>query len=138
MRTTIIQSVFVLILAFSAIVVFYLANQPASPAYASVSEAMEYQATTTGATTLNTRTLKDRYGSLAQVTVLGANTGTMTFYDATTSNATLRAGATSTLPIIAEFPANIAAGTYTFDARFINGLLLVVQGTPATSSVMFR
>lgn len=109
-------------------------------ALGSVTTGQEYLATTTNAASLNTRTLKAGRGALGQVTITGAGAGTMTFYDATTSNSTLRTGqlATSSLAVIADFPASAAAGTYMFDAGFSNGLLLVTTGVAATSSVMTK
>lgn len=112
----------------------------------SVVQGNEYQATSTAANALyGARTdaeglLKTGYGSLAQVTITGANTGILNFYNATTSNVNLRTGnkATSTL-LIASFPASAAAGTYTFDATVSTGLLYVLEGgLMPTTTIMWR
>lgn len=109
------------------------------PAFGSVQETQEYQATTTYALSTAHRVLKPAPGALAQVTITGDNTGLITIYNATTSNASLRAAskATSTI-IIADFPASTPEGTYTFDAAFSDGLLVVTSGAPATSTITWR
>lgn len=105
----------------------------------------DYQATTTtsvvsGEFLTNTAVLKTGQGSLAQVTITGANTGVLVFYDATTSDVTKRASnKASTTIAIAEFPASATAGTYTFDAGFTDGLLISrLAGSGPTSTVMWR
>jgi hypothetical protein len=116
------------------------------PAGASVIQGNEYQSTSTAASTLyGAQTaaevlLKTGNGSLAQVTITGANTGIVNFYNATTSNSALRTGQVASSSIlIASFPASTAAGTYTFDASFVAGLLMVrVGGNQPTSTIMWR
>lgn len=131
---------FLAIIGLVLVVAFLISVNAAKTASASVRTGDEYLATTTNAASANTRTLKAGRGALGQVTITGAAAGTMTFYDATTSNSTLRTGqlATSSLAVIADFPASAAAGTYMFDAGFSNGLLLVTTGVAATSSVMTK
>lgn len=124
------------VLLFAFIVLLGLNSAPR--AAASVGTGEEYLATTTYAASTAVRTLKAGYGALGQVTITGANTGVMTLYDATTSDVTKRVLATSSLPVIADFPASVAAGTYVFDARFSSGLLLVSSGAVATSSIMYK
>lgn len=105
----------------------------------------EYIATSTaqntlyGATITSSRIIKTGYGALAQVTITGANTGVVNFYNATTSNILQRASnkATSTI-LLASFPASTAAGTYTFDAEFSDGLFIVIEGNAPTSTIMYR
>src|SRR3990167_5853495 len=60
-----------------------------------------------------------RSGSLAQVTITGAGAGVLYFWDATTTNSSLRTSsqASSTL-LVATIPASTVAGTYTFDAEY--------------------
>ena len=104
----------------------------------------DYQSTTTVSIISGTfggvQLLKTGQGSLAQVTVTGANTGNIVFYDATTTNVNLRTGqkATSTITL-ADISASVAAGTYTFDTEFNTGLLMVrIAGVGPTSTVMWR
>lgn len=106
---------------------------------ASVPVTNEYFSTTTYALSVAERTLRTGQGSLAQVTITGDNTGLITFYNATTSNVNLRTGqkATSTITI-ADFPASTPEGTYTFDAQYTDGLLVVTSGAPATSTITWR
>lgn len=109
-------------------------------ASASVVQGNEYTPTSTYAAVTPVRTLKTGSGSLAQVTITGANTGLMTLYDATTSNVTLRTGqtATSALSVLADFPASTATGTYTFDAVFNQGLLQSGSGAVPTTTITYR
>lgn len=134
-----IVALYALAIVSLASLVFLIYQTPRA-AFGSVSSSNEYAATTTNATSQLVRALRTSRGSLGQVTITGANTGTMTLYDATTSDATKRATskATTTLNILADFPASAAAGTYTFDAAFTDGLLLVSTGLPATSTITHR
>jgi len=118
---------------------FFALSLSTQVAKGSVPDTNEYNATTTYALSVAERTLKTGRGSLAQVTITGDNTGLMTFYNATTSNVNLRTGqkATSTI-IIADFPASTPEGTYTFDALYTDGLLVVTSGAPATSTITWR
>lgn len=108
-------------------------------ALGSVETGEEYLATTTFAQSTAIRTLKTGFGALGQVVITGDNTGTITIYNATTSDVSQRTGqkASSTI-IIADFPASSPEGTYTFDAGFTDGLLVVTSGAPATSTILYR
>lgn len=109
----------------------------------SVAVSSEYIATSTapnsvlGATVSTSRLLKSGPGALGQVTITGANTGVVNFYNATTSNASERVTATSTI-LLASIPASAAAGTYVFDATFSDGLFIDITGSAPTSTVTFR
>lgn len=131
------SSIAVLLLAL--IIGAYAVYVSSERALGSVSDTNEYNATTTFALSTAVRTLKTGTGSLAQVTITGDNTGLITIYNATTSDVNARTGnkATSTL-VIADFPASTPEGTYTFDARFTDGLLVVTSGAPATSTITWR
>lgn len=129
----------------SALLFVVLSLQPMQT-MGSVIESQEYMSTTTAASTIYgstitaSKVIKAGQGSLAQVTITGANTGVVNFYNATTSNVSLRTGqkATSTI-LIASFPASVAAGTYLFDAQFTDGLYIdLVGGNMPTSSIMYR
>lgn len=104
----------------------------------------EYNATTTAASTVlgstitGQRVIKEGKGTLGSVVITGANTGIVNIYDATTSVASQRAKASSTIHI-ASIPASTAAGTYTFDVVFNDGLLItLLGGNMPTTTVTFR
>ena len=124
--------------------VFFFLNMKSGNTFAGVSIGNEYQSTTTVAAVTGTfdglEVLRTGQGSLGSVTITGANTGRIVFYDATTSDSTLRSGsrASSTI-VIADIAASVAAGTYTFDAEFTDGLLMSrLGGDGPTSTVMWR
>ncbi len=110
---------------------------------ASVSVTDEYMATSTAANAslgafTGSRKLVTGPGTIGSVVITGANTGVFSLIDATTSDATQRITATSTI-LIASFPASTAAGTYTFDVAFKDGLYLYVDsGSMATSTITYR
>jgi hypothetical protein len=118
-------------------VIGYQLNQPAQP-LGSVARGSEYHYTTRAATTLVSETLKLGTGTFGGFVINVLGTGNTTFYDATTTNVNLRAGATTTLPVIAYVGASQAAGTYTYDTYFQDGLIAVYSGTQGTSSIMWR
>lgn len=96
----------------------------------------------TGSNNLSAVTvLKATGGTLARVTITGANTGIIRFWDATTTNVNFRASgaATSTLNFV-DITASLAAGTYDYDVDFKNGIIYeLVGGTTApTSTIMYR
>lgn len=100
----------------------------------------EYQATTTGdlITFPASYLFSDTSATLGSVVITGANTGRMTFYNATTTNTTLRANKATTTLIIADIPASTAAGTYTFDIIAPDGLLIETTGSLPTSTITWR
>lgn len=109
-------------------------------------QGQEYMATSTapstayGATISTSRVIRTGSGSLASVIITGANTGIVNFYDATTTNVSLRTGqaATSTI-LLASLPASLVAGTYVFDVVYSNGLLIdIVSGSVPTSTISYR
>jgi hypothetical protein len=125
-------------LVVGALIGLYLVSRPES-SLGSVVVGNDYQATTTNAASTAIRTIKSGAGSFGSLVITGDNTGTMTFYNATTSNVDLRTGNKATSSItIADFPASSPEGTYTFDAEFTDGLLVVTTGAPATSTVIWR
>ena len=110
------------------------------------SEASDYQATSTAASTVygvnltTSGTIKSGFGSFGSVIITGANTGIVNFYNATTSDVNKRTGqvATSTI-LLASFPASTAAGTYVFDTQFTYGLYIdLISGAMPTTTVTFR
>lgn len=124
---------------------FMLIEYRPTPALGSVAIANEYIATSTAASTAygaftSSRSIKAEPGAVGQVTITGANTGIVNFYNATTTNISLRTGqvATSTI-LIASFPASTAAGTYVLDAAFTVGLYVdLVSGNMPTSTITYR
>lgn len=137
-----------LLLAF----IVFLSWSNVQPVLGSVSFTDEYQATSTapsasaGAFVLvNTKTLKAGQFSacaLGSVIITGANTGGLDFYNATTSNVSLRTGqkATSTI-LLASIPPSAVANTYTFDVACTDGLLMSLSagvGTIPTTTVTYR
>lgn len=106
----------------------------------------EYTATTTLHYGLrDDQLIKEGWGSLGSITITTAGDLAFQLLDATstvvTGNATGRA-ATSSL-IIADIPASLVAGTYTFDVIFNDGLYFdIVDDTDkslaVTSTITFR
>lgn len=129
-----------LVLVLGLVLAFVYGNYQVQQAEGSVAFGNEYRATTTNAGTGATvRLLKNAGGTLGSVVITGANTGLISFYNATTADATLRNSNYSTSSILlADFPASVAAGTYTFDVDAPLGLLMVTSGLPATATVTFR
>ena len=81
--------------------------------------------------------LKTRNGILNRVTLTGAGAGSLALYNATTTNVNLRALATSSLPVIAQFPNATVAGTYEFNTGFTDGLVAEFTGAIGTSTIMW-
>ena len=81
--------------------------------------------------------LRGAGGVLGQVVITEPGASNLIFYNATTSDVSLRAGATSTLDSIA-IDGSAAEGTYIFDAIFTTGLLMVTEGAVPTSTIMYR
>lgn len=104
----------------------------------SVNIANDYHATTT-TIFQSGAVLSSNPGTLGSVIITLTGTAPLTIYDATTSNVNLRALATSSLPVLASFPASPTVGTYTFDEAVYNGLVLSLgSGTIASSTITYR
>lgn len=106
----------------------------------SVTDGQGYMGTTTSTGTFTSpSTVRTGAGIFGSVVITGAATGIVNIYDATTTNISLRAAskATSTL-VLATFPASAAAGTYTFDRNFNDGLIIDVIGTSPTTTVTWK
>ncbi len=109
------------------------------PSFGSVARGGEYQRTTATSTSYIEPVIKNTTGVLGSYTVTLLGTASLTLYDATTTDATKRVKATSTLPVLAYFPPSLAAGTYTFDTPFFDGLVAVWgSGLIASSSITWR
>ena len=107
-------------------------------AIGSVAQSGEYHSVLTGESSGGLDTLQLRTGpaTLGSIIITGTG-GAITVYNATTSNVNLRAGATSTLDFV-DIPASTAVGTYTFDIIMPDGLLVVLEGTQATTTITYR
>lgn len=128
-------------IVLSVFVLFFVSNYPPKQALGSVSQGSEYIATTTrnqiGTQMTSGQSLTpltNTSGALGSVVVTGTGTGVINIYDSTTTNAH------SDYPtyLLAQIPASIAAGTYTFDARYVHGLVVEIVGTAATSTITYR
>ena len=116
-------------------------NLNSNDGYGGVDIANDYTATTTGGNLVNAPKplLVTGQGALGSVTITGANTGVLDFYNATTTNVNLRTGQTPTSSIyVASIPASTAAGTYVFDEWVNVGLLLDASGSLPTSTITYR
>ena len=129
----------------AAFLVGYTMKRDGGP-LGSVGVSNEYSATTTSATAnqgsmiITDTVVRTGNGALGSVVITGANTGVVNFYNATTTDVGKRTGnpATSTI-LIATLPASLAAGTYTFDAKFTTGLLIDLDsGLMPTTTVTYR
>lgn len=132
-------SVFIIVILL-AVLVYFDFRTLNNPKLGSVSRGDEYSSlvTATGLTS-NKNLIKLGSGVFGSVVITGAAAGTFEAYDATTTDATLRTiTATSSLRRLASFPANAAAGTYTFDTAFNQGLIVAFTGTQGTTTVTYR
>jgi hypothetical protein len=99
-----------------------------------------YNATTTVENYPDLKVLKTGWGTLGSVIITEAG-GEFILYNATTTD--IAAGndqrsSTSSL-LMARFPASAAAGTYTIDAVFTDGLLIdFVSGTIPTTTITWK
>ena len=122
---------------------FYPTLQGEEPQLGSVTVGNEYTATSTANVITGVaadRAIKDGWGALGSVIVLdGSGTATYQLLNASSTVMTNTAFSTSS-NLLAEIPAGVAAGTYTFDVTFTDGLYLdlVSVGTLTTSTITFR
>jgi hypothetical protein len=126
------------------LVTFILAGRYASEekrAGASIPDGQAYVGTTTkaadGTALANYSVLKGGPGVFGSVVITGANTGVMYFFDATTTDKTVRTNQSTTT--LATIPASAAAGTYTFDVQANYGIVYqLVSGVAPTGTVTTR
>lgn len=135
MNKLLISTVSIIGLLLAGVIGLYLGLSVISTE-ASVVAGNEYNSTTTSATFQNHNVLKTGWGSLAQVTITGTNPGTVTLYDATTTNSALRTKPATTT--IANFQTTATPGTYTFDVVFNDGLLVDFGGGTGSTTIMWR
>lgn len=136
----IINTTLIALLIVGFVFALWVSNTKTEIAEGSVAYGNEYRATTTNSMTTDvTRVLKNGPASLGSVVITGAAAGTLTFYNATTTNPTLRSPLYSSSSILlADFPNSVAAGTYTFDADAPIGLVVVFSGIEPTSTITYR
>src|SRR4051812_21743146 len=135
--TRVVQLIILVGLMFVTIlfIAFLSGNKTAN---GSVAFGNDYQATTTDATwtTLTPKILLSKGGSLGSVIVTTIGTGSLTLYDATTTDNTLRASVATSTITVANWQITTSLGTYTFDTSFKNGLIAVWVGTnDATTTI---
>lgn len=138
---------FVGILLILAVVFTPRLLPPPTVSYGSVNQGNEYYATTTDATWSGTtfasaKVINTGVGALGSVIIEKATAaGTINIYDATTTNVNLRTNNLATTTItLASFLSTALGGTYTFDATYLNGLIIEV-GTSAgvaSSTITYR
>jgi hypothetical protein len=120
-------------------VAFNTLNIDESNGLGSVQRGGEYNATTTSAN-YDPTLLVTGQGTLGSIIIPIAAAGRFHLYNASTTQSSLRTiQATSSLPILAVKEVSQAAGTYTYDVQFSQGLLLVpTAGTQATTTITYR
>jgi hypothetical protein len=110
----------------------------------SITTGQEYKATTTAFWVnqfdgWDDRVIKRGSGSLGSVIVTKAGDIEYSLFDATSTAALNAEGFVTSTHLLASITTNLAAGTYTFDVEFIDGLVLeVLQGTTGTSTISYR
>ena len=127
----------ILLLAITVLLALSIFTGHGVTSVGSVSVSDEYQSIQTGLSLANGTVLKPVPGVLGSVVVTTTAVGTLRIYNATTSNVTLRAGATSTLEILAIL-SNPTAGTYTYDVEADQGLILDFVGLQASTTITYR
>lgn len=128
----------------------YLFTTNYQTAFGSVAVSNAYTATSTAANSVfgaftSSRVVRTGTGVLGSIVITGAGTGTINFYDATTTSIAKRASgmATSTI-LLGSIPASLAAGTYVFDVAFKNGLYVDFStldagtGSVPTTTITYR
>jgi hypothetical protein len=127
------------VLAVFLVLYFFVAGN-APHAAGSVGIGNDYQGTTTSQGRFtNDITLATGTGSFGSIVITGAAAGVINIYDATTSNVSARTGQTASSTILlASIPASAAAGTYTFDRVYENGLYVDIVGTIPTTTITYR
>ncbi len=129
------------------VLAFNFFTKPITPAQGSVTQGSSYDTVTTGPNAGNTNTKQffeisttTSGGTLGSIIISTSTAGIYTIYDATTSNVSLRAGATTTLKILAQILFGTPPGTYTYDSKFYYGLVLDATGAALvpTTTITWR
>lgn len=136
------KNIIIIIVAVVVLIAAYWFFKPVIPqSIGSVSVSSEYNATSTvqgwwpnpGVAQNTPKVLSLRPATLGQliITKAGSAGTTLSFFNATTTDTTTGnsgRAATSTLLMI-TVPSDLAAGTYTYDAMFDKGILLITTTT---------
>lgn len=126
----------VLVASFSGVQLSQFKNEAS---LGSVQQANEYHSTSTSYLSTPNSVIKTGSGAIGSVVISGSNTGRIDMYDTTTTNKNLRTGQAPTATIyIGSIVASQAAGTYTYDIEFYNGLYLDFTGSLPTSTITYR
>ncbi len=109
------------------------------PIFQGVGVGNEYTGTTTQTVlTVKDTPIKDGWGALGSLTVTVAGEAEYLLFNESSSLLTWDNFPTSTR-LLAEIPANLAVGTYTFDIQFTEGLYLdVINGSLGSTTITFR
>ena len=99
----------------------------------------EYSSLNFMATTTFAKLIDKGAGTLGSIVINTLGTGYVIFYDASSTNSNLRTTtATTSLRVVAVQDASQAAGTYTYDINYNDGLIAVFSGAQGTSTLMYR
>ncbi len=117
--------------------------QSPTPVVGSTPIGAEYQSTTTTSSLASNSTTTPVFthtGTLGSIVIASSSATAFGIYDSAVGSTTAYSGAgTATSTKIATFPANAAAGTYTFDINVTRGLILdVPSGFNGIYTVTFR
>lgn len=132
-KAIIAVSIIALIAVLTAgIIIFW----PSGQSFGSVSYGNDYEATSTVYYGIrSSQLIKGGYGSLGSVIITTA--GDLAYRLMDDTDGVYDSATTSKL--LADIPASLAAGTYTFDVVFTDGLYLeVISGTNATGTITYR
>lgn len=144
LKTKIILAALLAGLVLVALYAYNLGQKSVPPRQGSVSVGNDYYSTSTrnlnGTALASPTVLKNGPGTVARVTVTGANTGIIRLWDATTTDVTKRASNLASTSInMIEVSASAQANPYDFDATFNYGIVYeVVSGLTPTSTISWR
>jgi len=130
--STIIVALASLTIALSALIMLLpnLEIGDSSISLGSVVTGSEYNSTTTSATFPDNNVLKLGSGSLGSVIITGTSPGSVTVYDATSTDDLSR--------VLANFQTTATPGTYTFDSVFSLGLLVASTDGTGSTTITWR
>jgi hypothetical protein len=132
---------FITMILVALIFVYALFSFYRTPAtsFSGVQIGNEYTATHLVATTTLAAQIRQGRGTFGGYVINVLGTGSVIFYDATSTLPAQRTiQATTSLPVVGYISASQAAGVYTYDTRFLQGLIAVFSGTQGTSTVLTR
>jgi hypothetical protein len=119
--------------------IIFFKNTPVEQPIGSSGAGSINQSTTLLATTSSVWQFKVGAGALSQIVVNVLGTGNVVFYDASSTLPAQRTiAATSSLRAVGVIAASQAAGTYTYDVGFYDGLIAVFSGTQGTSTIAWK